>query len=63
MKLKNNKKRNTSFPYEVLIKEDTKDVNGSSFKSGREYEFKITSTGGAEITGLDYKYDTLESQI
>jgi len=39
------------------------DVNGAQFAEGREYEFRITSTGGAEITELKYKWDTLDTQI
>ncbi len=30
---------------------------------GREYEFRIESTGGAVITGFKYKYEVIESQI
>ena len=31
--------------------------------SGRDYEFRIESTGGAEITGFKYEYDVENSQI
>lgn len=34
---------------------------GTSFTDGREFEFRIESTGGTVITGLTYKYDTLET--
>lgn len=37
----------------------TRDVNGSPLLDGREYQFKVTSTGGAEITGLDYEYEKI----
>jgi hypothetical protein len=38
-------------------------ANGTSFTDGRDYEFEIQSTGGAEITGLFYKYIPLETLI
>ena len=31
---------------------------GDQFTDGREYEFRLESTGGAEITGLFYRYKT-----
>ena len=34
--------------------EKVKDTNGSNFGTGREYQFKIESTAGVEITGFDY---------
>lgn len=43
--------------------EKTTDTNGVQFTAGRQYEFRIESTGGAEITGLIYKYGLLDSQI
>jgi len=33
------------------------------FTSGRQYEFRIESTGGAEILGFSYKYEILETNI
>lgn len=41
------------------------DTNGSpiQFTSGRNYEFRVESTGGAVITNFAYKYDTLETLI
>jgi hypothetical protein len=36
--------------------ERVKDANGNSFDSGRYYEFRIESTGGAEILELAYIY-------
>lgn len=35
------------------------DANGDKFDIGRKYEFRLTSTGGAVITGYGYKYQTL----
>ncbi len=34
-----------------------------AFDKGREYEFRIESTGGAVITGFKYKYEIIETQI
>ena len=39
------------------------DADGDQFKSGREYEFRLESTGGVEITELKYKYAINDSQI
>jgi hypothetical protein len=33
------------------------------FTAGREYQFRIESTGGAEITGLYYTYELIPSHI
>lgn len=38
-------------------------AGSTMFTDGREYEFSIESTGGAEITGLAYKYETLSTLI
>jgi len=43
------------------IVEQTKDNAGTEFTAGREYEFRIESTGGVEITELKYTYENLES--
>ena len=32
------------------------DTNGAQFASGREYQFRLESTNGVEITGLEYLY-------
>lgn len=37
----------------------TRDVNNKPLLDGYEYQFKVESTGGAEITGLDYEYEVL----
>lgn len=38
-------------------------AGSTEFTSGREYEFRIESTGGAEITGIVYKYNILTTNI
>jgi len=35
----------------------------NQFTAGREYEFRLESTGGAVITGYAYKYHTLQTQL
>lgn len=35
----------------------------SQFTAGRDYEFRIESSGGAKITGLMYRYQVLPTQI
>ena len=40
---------------------ETPTAGGTSFTSGRDYEFRIESTGGAEIVGLEYNYENLET--
>lgn len=37
------------------------DASGTEFTSGREYQFRIESTGGGEITELKYKYELLQT--
>lgn len=40
------------------------DVNtGKSFTNGREYEFRLESTGGAEITEVKYKYEIMNTLL
>lgn len=46
-----------------VVQEAAKDASGNEFTSGREYEFRVESTGGAKITGLVYKYEILETII
>lgn len=43
----------------AVITEAKVDVNGDVFDEGREYEFKITSTGGAVVTELKYKTELM----
>ena len=53
--------------YTTIFTETTDSVvvteKRESFTEGREYEFKIESTGGAKITGFEYEYKVLQSQI
>lgn len=39
------------------------DASGTEFTSGREYEFRIESTGGAEPTELRYKIEPLQTLL
>ena len=41
----------------------THDASGSQFTAGTEFRFRIESTGGVEITGLEYEYDLLPNQL
>lgn len=43
--------------------EAVKDTNGNTFDTGREFQFRIESTGGAEIIGIDYKYNVIKTLI
>lgn len=47
----------------VVVTERTMDAAGTQFTAGRNYEFRIESTGNAHITGFTYKYDTLPTTI
>lgn len=38
-------------------------ADGTAFTSGREYEFRIESTGGAEVTELKYRVEELNTLI
>jgi hypothetical protein len=42
--------------------ERTADTNGTDFTNGREFEFRIESTGGTVITGFTYEYRNLKSE-
>lgn len=46
-----------------VVTERVSDATGTSFTSGREYEFRIESTGGAVITEVRYKVETLETLL
>jgi hypothetical protein len=39
------------------------DANGAPFKDGIEYQFKVESTGGAEVTELRYEYEVIDQQL
>ena len=43
--------------------EATFDSAGKQFRTGREYEFRVESTGGAEPTELKYKIEELETLL
>lgn len=47
----------------AVFTERTKDSNNDAFTAGRNFEFRIESTGGAEIVGLSYKYGILSSNL
>lgn len=47
----------------VQVAEEIKDASGTQFLSGREYEFRIESTLGANVTALLYDYTPLDSPI
>lgn len=36
---------------------------GSQFTRGKEYEFRVESTGGAEVTGLHYRFERIASKV
>lgn len=46
-----------------ITTESVKDAAGSAFTAGREYRFRINSTGGAEVTELKYVYDVLTTLL
>lgn len=39
------------------------DDDGKQFAEGREYQFQIISTGGAQINSLTYKYSSIKDQL
>jgi hypothetical protein len=39
------------------------EADGNNFTAGREYEFDVESTGGAEFTALEYGYEILTTNI
>lgn len=43
--------------------ERTQFATGGQFDSGREYQFRIESTGGAEPTSLKYKYELFDTLL
>lgn len=46
-----------------VVQEAVFDSSGLKFENGREYEFRIESTGGAEITEFKYKYEVLNTLL
>lgn len=55
-------KTSTSPDTNLVAYESNKPSSGQ-FTDGRNYEFRIESTGGAQVTGLTYKYEILETNI
>ncbi len=53
----------TAATNELMACERTIDASGTEFTSGREYQFRVESTGGALITGLKYKYEVLTTNL
>ena len=47
---------------DALLTIQNKDVNGKQFKKGIDFEYRLTSTGGAEITEFGAVYET-EKQL
>jgi hypothetical protein len=45
------------------IKETTVRLDGTPFGEGREFQFIILSSGGAQINELNYKYNPLETYV
>ena len=46
-----------------VVQEYNLDANGNPFQNGREFEFRVESTGGAEITELKYRHEELETKL
>jgi hypothetical protein len=47
----------------AVVTEMTVDASGSQFTSGRNYEFRLESTGFAQILGYSYKYELHDTLI
>lgn len=47
----------------TIVKENTFTSTGTKIPNAREYEFRIESTGGAEITEVKYKFEVNETQL
>lgn len=45
-----------TFDTDGEVRGEATDASGSQFSPGVEYEFRVESTGGAVITGLEYRY-------
>jgi hypothetical protein len=46
-----------------VVTEQPLTTSGTTINDGREFRFMLESTGGAQITGYWYKYQTLETHI
>jgi len=42
---------------------ETQNAAGTEFTEGREYEFEIDSTGGAEVTGFYARYEIKDTLV
>ena len=49
--------------FTALVNKMTNQYDNSPFEQGYEYQFKILSEGGAEVTELKYSYDVIEELI
>lgn len=47
----------------TLVLEASADTNGSPFENGKEYQFQIETTYGADIKEIGYKYETFIQSI
>ena len=56
-------KTSTSPTMDLCRYETTLDASGNFFTDGTNYEFRIESSGGAEILGFMYKYDVLSRNL
>ena len=43
--------------------EATAEDGGAVFKTGKEFQFQVESTGGVEIKEIRYRYETTNSQV
>jgi hypothetical protein len=56
-------KTSTSPDSTLTMCEAVVDASGTAFKEGTYYEFRLTSTGGAQIAGYAYRYKPLTTQL
>jgi len=47
----------------AVSRESVVDASGNYFTDGREFQFRIESTGGAIVNALAYKYEELETNL
>ena len=47
----------------AVVTERTMDASSTQFTQGRNYEFRIESTGGARVLGLTYKYEDIPTAL
>lgn len=53
----------TSSDVGEIVKENTFQSTGTKIPNAREYEFRVESTGGAEITEIKYRVEVNETQL